>query len=247
MINVALNQKLIDLIKTDHISNLHLLSVLELSNHSNYTLEFLVDHIEKPNGIIIKENDYWHYIYALNESFLSTAKAYFDELDSYGVDACDKGVYDYMVRNRKIEWEEHCILHYHKDEIPMPTMALESIQITDLEMINDLYTYKDEESLEAIRENILERPSSIYRVNGLGVAWVMVHRDGSIGIMFVKDSYRNQGLAYQLTLDVLHKVKAENKIPFIHINVENKPSLALAKKCGFTKYKNIFWYGIKNN
>lgn len=246
MIICEMTDQLMSLIKRDEIANLNLLSAYGLKDEPNYHIEVLVDNLNDPNGIMIRENQYWHYIYALNERFLKTAKDYFDTLDEYGVDACDKRVYEYMVLDRKIDWEEHCILHYHDDSID-ESLNLDSIQIEDAEIINDHYTYKDEESLDQIKENILRRPSSIYRIDGQPVAWVMMHRDGSVGIMYVQEAYRKLGLAYKLSLDIIEKVKKQNKIPFIHINVNNDASLKLAKKVGFKRYKDVFWYGIKNS
>jgi predicted GNAT family acetyltransferase len=98
--------------------------------------------------------------------------------------------------------------------------------------------------LTYIKDNLINRPSSFYRVDNEPVAWVMLHRDNSVGIMYTKEAYRGKGLAYQLSMDILDQVISSNNIPFIHINIGNDASYNLAAKCGFKRYKEVFWFGI---
>jgi len=252
MIEVFNKEEIIDFLRNeDELSNLNMICAIENIDRGIYgrdqdRLRIYVDDEENPNGVLVREHDYWYYIYHKNDIFLEKAKRYFDNLGEYGVDACDKYVYDYMIKDRNLEWDEHCLLYYHNEVSEKSSIDLESLTLDDAEIVNSFYTYKDEESIHFIRDNILNRPTSVYRVNGQPVAWVMVHRDGSTGIMYVKEEYRKRGLAYDLSLDLIDKLKSDNKIPFIHININNYASQALASKVGFKKLKSVYWYGIKD-
>lgn len=251
MIEVFDKDRIIEILKEDEIANLNMICAIENIDMGIYgqkedRLRIYVDDEIEPSGVIVREHNYWFYIYHRHEKFLKVAKDFLDQFDEYGVDACDKKVYDYMIKDRIVEWDEHCYLYYHDIQVEKPSIKLESLRPEDADLVNDHYTYKDETSIHFIRDNISNRPSSVYRVEGRAVAWVMVHRDGSTGIMYVKEEFRNKGLAYDLSLDLIHKLKALDKIPFIHINVNNHASMALADKVGFKMYKPIYWYGIKN-
>ncbi len=82
-------------------------------------------------------------------------------------------------------------------------------------------------------------------MNGEAVAWVLLHRDNSMGIMYTKKEFRGKNIAYQLSTDIIKKVIAKGQIPFIHIGTENTASFKLASKCGFIRCKEIYWFGVK--
>ena len=97
-----------------------------------------------------------------------------------------------------------------------------------------------------IKDNLQNRPSSVYRIDGEAVAWVLVHRDNSIGIMYTKEEYRGKNIAYELSMNLLKEIIKRNQIPYIHIGIGNEASFRLARKCGFRRYKQIFWFGIND-
>lgn len=252
MIKYTNKEKIIEFLRNeDEIANLNMIGAIEnITGHKDGKplLEIYVDNLEHPNGVIVKEYDYWHYIYHRNTEFLRNAKEnYFDALESYGVDASDEAVYNYLKKDRMLEWEEFCTLLY-LDEMKVyePKVPIYDGCIEYANMINDHYTYKDEESLYFIKDNLINRPSSIIKVNDEPVGWILMHRDGSVGIMYIKEEHRLKGYAYELSMSLLKKVVDLGNIPFIHININNQASFKLAEKCGFKKYKQVFWFGIKN-
>lgn len=239
--------------KEDEIANLNIIGALQninktIFNNSEDDLEIYVDQLNSPNWIIVKEYSYWHYIYVKNYDYVHyLKKEYFDKLSEYGVDACDEKVYEILSNDRKLDWIENCILLYVDDEVNyINKIQIESGMISDAKEINDYYTFKDECSLEFIKDNLKNRPSSVYRINGILIAWVLLHRDDSIGIMYTKKEYRGQNIAYELSMNVLKKVIKSGRIPFIHVAKENEHSLLLAKKCGFKIKKLVIWFGINN-
>ncbi len=243
------------LTEEDEISNLNIIAIIKnfdgaLFKSSIEELEIYVDDIKNPNCVVVKEYDYWHYIYARNEKYLDLLKRdYFDKNLNFGVSGSDEKVFKKLKEGRNIEWEEHCILLWlDKDEFKLNESELDITDaiVEDAKIIDDYYTFKDETSYEFIKDDIKNRPSSVHKINGDLVSWVLIHRDNSIGIMYTKEEYRGKNLAYELSMDLLNKVIVKNQIPYIHIGVENDASFRLAEKCGFKKYKPIFWFGIND-
>lgn len=241
--------------QNDEILNLNIIGAIEnispdQFNNPKAELKIYVDDLSHPSGMIVQEHEYWHYVYASNEAFVHKAKVdYFDALDSYGIDASSEMVYKILIEDREMEWEEHCILLYldpntfsnHKT-----TLDIRKGDTSYKDLVNDHYTYKDEESLYFIEESLRNRPSSFCFVDDEPVAWLLVHRDDSMGIMYTKEAHRKKGIAYDLSMNLLKQLIENNKIPFIHIGVENQASFKLAEKCGFKRYQSVFWFGIIN-
>ena len=238
----------------DEIANLNMIGAIEnidqgIFDNPNDRLRMYVDNVTSPNGVVVQEHEYWFYVYAKNDEFIYYIKNnFFNQFDEYGFDAVDKKVYDILLDGEPMDWDEVCELLYYdpkSHKVYESKLELTDGTIDDARLVDDYYTFKDETSFEFIQDNLRHRPSSFYRVDGEAVAWVMMHRDNSMGIMYTKKEYRGKNIAYELSMDLLNKLVEKNQIPFIHIGVENNASFKLANKCGFKKYKTIYWFGIK--
>ena len=255
MIEVFNKEKIIEFLRNeDEIANLNMIGAIEnigqgIFGNPEDRLRMYVDDRNHPNGVIVQEHQYWHYVYAKNETFIHYIKeSYFAHLKEYGFDAVDKLVYDILLEGETMDWHEVCTLLYlNPSEFVSNDNEIELTDgtVDDARLIDDMYTYKEEGSYEFIYDNLKHRPSSVYRVDGKAVAWVLLHRDNSMGIMYTKKEFRGKNIAYQLSTDIIKKVIAKDQTPFIHIGTENTASFKLASKCGFKRYKEIYWFGIK--
>lgn len=240
--------------REDEIANLNIIGAIENINEGLFDdpeddLKIYVDDLKSPNGVVVNEHTYWYYVYAKNDDFIYHIRDhFFSNIEEYGFDAVDKRVFEILSKDQCVEWEEPCTLLYVDPKTYQKVECkfdLTEGSIDDAETVDEHYTFKDEFSLTYIKDNLKHRPSSFYRHNNLPAAWVMLHRDNSVGIMYTKEAYRGQGLAYALSMSIIDKVIDSNHIPFIHINIDNHASYSLAAKCGFKKYKEVFWFGIQ--
>ncbi|MCH4888635.1 GNAT family N-acetyltransferase [Acidaminobacter sp. JC074] len=255
MIEVFDKEWVIDFLrKEDEISNLNMIGAIQnieygIYNNPNDRLRMYVDDLASPRGVILREHDYWYYVYAKDDDFIYHVKEnFFNELDEFGFNAVDKRVYDILLEGEDLDWDEVCELLYYDPKGHRPyksNLELTDGCVGDAVTVDDHYTYKDETSYDFIYDDLKNRPSSFYRVDGEAVSWVMLHRDNSMGIMYTKEAYRGKNIAFELSMDLIGKLINKNQIPFIHIEVSNKPSFKLADKCGFKRYKTIYWFGIK--
>ena len=147
-----------------------------------------------------------------------------------------------------IDWENPCDLYYlPKENLNLSKIKNEvkSIDINDAETVDYYYTYREENSIYDIKDDILNRPSSAIYVNGEIVCWVLTHDDNSLGIMYTKKEHRRKGYAVDVTLDISKQHIKMGNIPFLHIVESNNMSPRLALGCGFIHYGKVTWFGIK--
>lgn len=72
----------------------------------------------------------------------------------------------------------------------------------------------------------------------------MTHDDGSIGVLHVMEEHRKKGIGRMLVDAITDEMHRCGQVPYMHIEPENEASLALAKACGYTADRMIWWIGI---
>jgi len=232
------------LVSEDKIANLNVIGRMNNEEH----WEFFVDNIENPKGFIYKSNN-WFIPFSLDDKIIEKMLKGLEGNKEYSFAGVLKKYYDMIKKEREIEWEEPCYLYYMDREslnLRDKNHVVESLKLDDVETVNEFYTYKDEESLEYLKDCIINRPSSvIYDENGNPVSWALVREDGSMGVMYTIKEHRGKGLAVSISIDLAQKVLDKNWIPYVHIVTDNKASLALAESIGFKRYGEVMWFGVK--
>lgn len=239
------DKKVIDkLLHNDKIATVNVVSLME--NEKEW--EILVDNLEEPKGFIFKAKD-WYVPYSPYDDvafeMIKNLKYKEDEI----LAGILKKYYDFIKESYEIDWEEQCLLYYmDKEDIQTSKLKHEvkELRLKDAEIVNEFYTYKDDTSLEYIRERISQGISSaIFDDTGNPISWAMVREDGSMGIMYTKKEHRGKGMAASVSIDLAKKVINNNKTPYVHIINTNKASIALAESVGFKKYGDVVWFGVK--
>lgn len=155
----------------------------------------------------------------------------------------DKIIQRYAAR---VLWRNPCYLYYcptNVDEIAVPPgCKIDDIDIRYAGLIDENYTYRWEGSLEDIRECLLNRPASAVFVDGEPVSWALLHRDGTMGIMFTLPLYRRKGYADAVMANLVNKTIASRRLPFAHIVHGNTASVGLATKTGFKYSHDVAWF-----
>ena len=79
-------------------------------------------------------------------------------------------------------------------------------------------------------------------LDGSFVGYVGLHGEGSMGLLHVFPAYRRKGYAEALYGTLINNQLQKGRIPFAQILEDNKASLALQRKLGFTISKDfIYW------
>ncbi len=242
MLKVEFSENVKNFLLEDKIGNLNIFGIIENEPQT----EIYVDDKNSPSGVLVR-NDYFNYIYSKKEEFILKAKEQFFKEGHFGFSGVNKDIADIIKKGTKIEWENKCYLLYLPPEKLNGTKIeskVEQIKLEDAKVVDEFYTYRGEDSLDMIKNDIKSRPSSAIYNNGEIVSWVLVHDDDSMGIMYTKEEHRKSGYAYDLTIDLAKKIVNKGKIPFVQIVKNNNASINLAKKCGFKVYGEISWFGI---
>jgi hypothetical protein len=229
-------------LKEDLLINLNILGIIE--NEPN--AEIYVDNIENPKCVLAK-NGYFNFLYAKDEAMLEELIESFDREGHYGFGGAEKSIADKIKQRYKVDWSNPCTLYcLPKENLDLSKIKNEvkDVDIKDAETIDYYYTFRSEKSLEEIKEDILNRPSSAIYKDGEIVCWVLTHDDNSLGIMYTKEEHRRKGYAVDVTLDIAAKHIANGKVPFLHILEDNAMSPGLAKECGFVECGKVDWFGI---
>lgn len=242
MIKTNISDKILDFLRSDLIQNLNILGTIE----NVPDIEVYVDDVNNPKGVLINKG-YFNHIYTKEDSFIEDIlNNYCKEDGFYGFSGLEESISKKMRRHFITHWESPCDLYYLPKENYNPSLKKTEtgiINLKDAEKIDTYYTYRSDESLGHIKEDIISRPTSGVYKDGEIVSWVLVHDDDSMGIMYTMEGHRGKGYAVDVTIDLSDKIIGMGKIPFLQINQYNNMSPGLATKCGFIKYGRAIWFG----
>lgn len=215
--------------------------------------EIIVDDLDNPKGFLFISED-WCAPFAEDTEVL--VKLLHDYEFPNNVDFCGiptviaekiiEALPDYQVA-----WREECYLYYLPEENyslykSQSTKTLDVIREEDLIIVNENYTYKDEDSLIYLKECISNQPSTMIRdEKGIPISWALVREDNSMGVMFTVKAHRKKGLAMEVSKDLIKKVIESKFTPYVHIVVDNTPSISLAKELGMIQWGSVLWFGIE--
>lgn len=149
------------------------------------------------------------------------------------LETSNKNVFEYFYIYKKFKHYQICLQCYHS---PLKgTAKLEKPTTSQANWIAKTYGT----SVHNIAKMCKNNEIFIYKLNRKIISYVGVHIDGSIGFLYTRPEYRNQGYATKIEKE-LFKMKSEPI--FAQILQNNKISVAFHKKNGwkFNKYK-IYW------
>lgn len=76
------------------------------------------------------------------------------------------------------------------------------------------------------------------------VGFVGSHEEGSMGILFVEEAYRRQGIGEALEAYCINRWREQGATPYAHIIVGNDTSMRLQDRLGlYTAPNKIWWLG----
>jgi len=232
--------KIMQFLMKNRINNINIINFIE---------DYQIQYIEQVgDSVLVKgtSDRNWVYISSKSEEELKIIKTRLDYKDkSFAI------IEDWMIpiltKGNKIKWKlstmKLVLLGETSKEEPIDSVA--ELTINDAEFIYENSDYKDFISIKYIIERITNGVSSCVRYGDKLIAWGITQDDGAIGFLYVLPEYRKMGHAQVVMIDLINKVRDENKIPFVHIEEENEKSMRLAMGLGFKKDKVVSWFEIE--
>ncbi len=152
--------------------------------------------------------------------------------------------------NRNIKWKLSTLRLFLPETVPLPAPLFHpsALTVNDAEVIYHNSAYQQYLSLEYIGERIRNGMGSCLRErdNAPPVAWALTQDDGAIGFLNVLPEHRNKGYARAVTIDMIQKVRAQNRLPFVLIEADHTPSMRLALSLGFVQDRMVSWFEVED-
>lgn len=211
-----------------------------------------------------------HFVYQ-NYEFLIPSAEDLDHLDKnfdkwfphkeYGNNLCFSGIdsdlYEIIKQKGTIVWEEPCYLYTfegrkfktltsHFTDVNGTQYTLEPLKEKDIPSVFSYYSYPND-GIDYIADIVHHRPTLSARIDDQPVSWVVQRLDGSLGIMYTLASHRRLGLGIALSKVFINHIIDRGNLPYIHIAVENVPSIKLAESLGFKRHSKVVWFEIDRN
>lgn len=244
MIRTVPNQRFYEYLNRNEIINLNIKGII----HNNPGVEIFVDDENDINGVLVRNGEFYFLYTELDDildHFLDELARDREYIDFSGI---HRPITEKILKRFRLAWRNPCDIYYLPPERYDPDLKkhpTQPLRLVDAEIVDKFYTFRSEDSLEQIREDIIRRHSSAVYVDGEPVSWVLTHEDNSMGIMYTREEYRRHGYAVDVTIDLAGKIIKSGQIPFVQILESNNQSPGLAMKCGFIKAGKCDWFGVK--
>ncbi len=125
------------------------------------------------------------------------------------------------------------------------TISVKHKDIRVLEM--DALSYVMEhyqDSKEYVKKHLLEKALYGAYVNGKLIGFAGVHKDGSIGFLFVEETYRRMGIGASLEAYCVNRQRELGNTPYGYIVEGNEASLKLQEQLGlYLSQDKVWWLG----
>lgn len=122
-----------------------------------------------------------------------------------------------------------------------------SIRHKDIRRLNmDSFSYVcenyDMDNASYVRNRLLAGVMYGAFVDDRLAGFIGMHSEGSLGMLYVDDAYRRQGLAASLVAYAANRMLERGWMPYGHVITGNEASMRLQEKLGFYQAKNTFWW-----
>ena len=139
----------------------------------------------------------------------------------------------------RIHSECYQLLYTQKNPLPVKYKDIRKLTMEHLDYVSDHYSYGDRAYVEArIREGVMYGAF----VEDKPVGFIGMHSEGSLGMLYVEESYRRQGIAISLEAYQINRTLEKGWTPYGHVFVENEESFALQEKLGLYRSDKTIWW-----
>ncbi|MCM1344300.1 MAG: tRNA (guanosine(37)-N1)-methyltransferase TrmD [Muribaculaceae bacterium] len=141
----------------------------------------------------------------------------------------------------KYEIHSECLQLLYTQKVPLPVKHkdIRRLAMEHLDYVSAHYSYDDRTYVEArIREGAMYGAFA----DGRQVGFVGTHSEGSLGMLYVEEAYRRQGIAVSLESYLINRALEKGWIPYGHVIVGNVNSFALQEKLGLYRSDKTVWW-----
>jgi len=240
------NKELIDFLKKDEYINLNVLGCLK----HNTDTDFYIYNSDLTNGVIVcNERRYLCFLCTNNADFMNELCDMLP-VNYMNFSGVPDAIANIFVEDKEVVWENLCKTYVLKGDFALPSNLEyegDTLNLEDADIVNDHYTFKSDDSIYGIKDDIIHRDSSCVRINGELASWCLIHGDDdSLGPIYTKETYRKLGLGEEVTYRLMEKQLSKGNRPYVQILRDNLPALNFVNKIkGMEFSHDCIWFGVE--
>jgi len=152
-----------------------------------------------------------------------------------------------MLTGYLLSGEYRQVLYTRRETLPVRYKEIRRLILEDLDDVFDHYLAAKAASLPGItraylRERIHAGAMWGAVAEGSLAGFVGVHREGSLGMLYVEENFRGQGIGQSLEAYAVNRMLERGFTPYGYVAAGNFPSEHLQEKLGFYKAEKKFWW-----
>ena len=125
------------------------------------------------------------------------------------------------------------------EPLPVKHKDIRQLTVEEVPYVAEHYHLGDE---TYVRERIAAGDVFGIYIEGKLCGFIGCHNDGSMGMLYVEDAYRRQGLAASLEGYLINKQREQGMIPYAHIVNGNEASIQLQERLGLNLSETVIWW-----
>ncbi|MFR8846169.1 MAG: GNAT family N-acetyltransferase [Waltera sp.] len=125
------------------------------------------------------------------------------------------------------------------EPLPVRHKDIRQLTVEEVPYVAEHYHLGDE---IYVRERITAGDVFGIYIEGKLCGFIGCHNDGSMGMLYVEDAYRRQGLAASLEGYLINKQREQGMIPYAHIVNGNEASIQLQERLGLNLSDPVIWW-----
>lgn len=142
----------------------------------------------------------------------------------------------------KVCQECHQVCYTPREPLPVRHKDIRALTHEEFSYVAEHYTLGDPDS---VKERINAKALYGAFIEGQIVGFAGIHEDGSMGMLYVDEKHRYQGIGAALESYVINREREAGHTPYAHIIVGNEESLRLQEKLGLYQAKQNIWWLVK--
>lgn len=152
-----------------------------------------------------------------------------------------------ILTRRQYKVSDECaqMVYTKKEVLPVRHKDIRRLAMEDAAYVCRHYRLTEDEasdSGEYIRERIQAGAMYGAFAGDRQIGFAGIHTDGCIGMVFVEEAYRRQGVARSLEGYAVNRLLERGWTPYVYVHVGNEASERLQEKLGFYKAQKTFWW-----
>lgn len=168
--------------------------------------------------------------------------------DGFFLSACPSEALELIKRNFEVVGEWPCWYFLTPEGYgPGPWDELGCLNPDDVPFVSKYWELSDEPE-EHIRRKVAEFDSACVRIDGRPVSWVGLHYEvgnvACMGFAHTLEEERRKGYAQAVTKAIVNRLAKRGVRCTCHVIKDNKESLALCERLGFTRIGEATWADI---